>query len=486
MPHLTAALALGQQSASIQGTIRDVDFDEPAAGARAEIVELGKSAQADARGAYVFSGLPAGSYTVVFSGPGFSSEVVEVVLEEGALEIVDAELTNNFTEIDKFVFEPPMSFGGAGEIGLLNLRFEAPSLIDSVGGELLSQASVGSADEALGLVSGATVSADSTPVIRGLPDRFVSSQVNGVRLPSANEDKRAVELDQFPRAVIESIQVSKTFTPDQQGDASGGAVNLVLNRIPDKPIFNVSAQTSYNTQVTNEQGFLSYRGGGVGALGLEADERPIQALGENWSGAVGVSPSSAPTDYKFSTALGGGRDLDEAVPCVRGAFFPDAVLHLEPEFWIPVAQEVAGADEHGLAVSLPAGHAKGDLDDAPVDLAVLLGGGGVGGRGGDSREHRAAGTLRGGGTKGSRWHHLAARIFFISRVRDPRRERRASGACGGHDRWPSRTFEPRTEEVTRGCLSRCAAPASGYERRLARSQPLVDDRFHDTGIFIRR
>lgn len=65
-----------------------------------------------------------------------------------------------------------------------------------MGRELLSQASVGSADEALGLVSGATVSADSTPVIRGLPDRYVSSQVNGVRLPSANKDKCAVELDQ--------------------------------------------------------------------------------------------------------------------------------------------------------------------------------------------------------------------------------------------------------------------------------------------------
>lgn len=309
----TAAFAMGQQSATIQGTIRDVDFDESAAGARAEIVELGRAAEADARGGYVFSELPSGSYTLVFSGPGFSSEVVEVVLEEGQVEIVDVELANVFTEIDKFVFEPPLNFGGAGEIGLLNLRFEAPSLIDSVGSELLSQASVGSADEALGLVSGATVSADSTPVIRGLPDRYVSSQVNGVRLPSANEDKRAVELDQFPKAVIESIQVSKTFTPDQQGDASGGAVNLVLNRIPDKPIFSFNAQTSYNTQVTNEDSFLSYRGGGVGALGLEADERPIQHLGENWSGAVGVSPTSAPTDYKFSTALGGGRELDSGV-----------------------------------------------------------------------------------------------------------------------------------------------------------------------------
>ena len=33
-------------------------------------------------------------------------------------------------------------------------------------------------------------------VIRGLP-RYVSSQRNGVRLPTADENKRAVELDQF-------------------------------------------------------------------------------------------------------------------------------------------------------------------------------------------------------------------------------------------------------------------------------------------------
>ena len=67
-----------------------------------------------------------------------------MVLEEDALEIVDAELTNNFTEIDDLVVEKTMSFGGATELGLLNLRLDTPSLIDSVGADLLSQASVGS------------------------------------------------------------------------------------------------------------------------------------------------------------------------------------------------------------------------------------------------------------------------------------------------------------------------------------------------------
>ena len=190
-----------------------------------------------------------------------------------------------------------------------------------------------------------------------------------------------------------------------------------------------------------------------------------------------------PRDHDLVVALSDGGDLDEAVPDVRGALLPDAVLHLEPEFGIPVAQEVPRANEHGLAVSLPAGHAEGDLDDAPVEGAVFLSGRGVGGRRRDAREHRAAGTLRRDGTEGcgtSRWHRLAP-IFFVSRVRDPRRERRASGACGGHGRWPSRTFEPRTEEDTRGCLPCCAAPASGYWRRLARSRPLgAPRRFHDT------
>ena len=50
-------------------------------------------------------------------------------------------------------------------------------------------------------------------MVRGLPDRYVNSQLNGIRLPTADADKRAVELDQFPSTVIRTIEVSKTFTP---------------------------------------------------------------------------------------------------------------------------------------------------------------------------------------------------------------------------------------------------------------------------------
>ena len=119
------------------------------------------------------------------------------------------------------------------------------ALMDSISADLMSRAGASDAASALKLVAGASVQNGKSAVIRGLPDRYVSSQMNGVRLPTADEDKRAVELDQFPSAVIESIQVSKTFTPDQQGDASGGAVNVVLKSVPEENTIKVSISTSF-------------------------------------------------------------------------------------------------------------------------------------------------------------------------------------------------------------------------------------------------
>ncbi|MEM9802600.1 MAG: TonB-dependent receptor, partial [Planctomycetota bacterium] len=354
MMQLTAATAIGQQSGSIRGSVRDADFDAPMGAVVVEITDTGAVVQTDARGNYFFGDVAPGTYSVLFRKDGYNNELApNVLVSAGELTDLDVDLSGKFDDMDAFTVTEQTLIGGSDEVGLLNLRFEAPSLIDSVGRDLLSRASVGSADEALNLISGATVAADATAVIRGLPDRYVSSQVNGVRLPSANEDKRAVELDQFPSAIIESVQVSKTFTPDQQGDASGGAVNIVLNSIPDEPIFNFSAQTSYNSQASGIDDFLSYDDGGVGPFGRESSERPIQTEGENWTGDVGVSETDAPAQYKFSTALGGGRELDNGVR-VGGffsLFYEKDSSHVEgavnDQYWV---NEAAGP---GLTPQLP-------------------------------------------------------------------------------------------------------------------------------------
>ncbi len=306
-----APLAQGE-SGSLRGVVLDKDFGVPLAGVRVQIAELRREEQSGDQGTYAFAQVPPGRYTLVFAKEGFVRELrSDVVVGAGQLVDVDVSLTGDFTEMEEFVVQD-LALGGTSEAGLLELRFESAALLDSIGAELLSRSGASDAASALTLVSGATVQDGKYAVIRGLPDRYVSSQLNGVRLPSADEDTRSVELDQFPSAVIESVQVSKTFTPDQQGDASGGAVDVRLRGIPDRTILEIKAEVSYNTNVGTgtRDDFLTYDGGGVSFWGNDDGDRDVQPTNANWAGAVGVTEDDAPIDYKWSASTGGRHELD--------------------------------------------------------------------------------------------------------------------------------------------------------------------------------
>jgi outer membrane receptor protein involved in Fe transport len=313
---LFVALGLGaQRHGSIRGVVRDQDFDAPLAGAQVSNVETGQKAMTSAQGNFVFPEVAPGRYTLVFSKDGFVRQVkADVVVSEGRLTDLEVRLAGDITEMEEFVVQDVLQLGAGTEISLLQLRLESPALMDSISAELMSKAGASDAAAALRLVAGASVQDGKSAVIRGLPDRYVSSQMNGMRLPTADEDKRAVELDQFPAAVIDSIQVSKTFTPDQQGDASGGAVDVRLKGIPDQPFFlEFKGQVSRNSQVTGRGDFLTYDGGGVHFWGKDGGDRDIQydRLGQSWDGAVGVSEGEAPIDYKLSGAAGGRHEFRE-------------------------------------------------------------------------------------------------------------------------------------------------------------------------------
>jgi len=309
------APAFAQQAGSIRGVVYDADFDAPLPVAKVTIVETGAEVTATEEGNYAFTDVPPGRYTLVFSKQGYARQVrTDVVVTAGQLTDVDARLSGEFIEMEEFIVQD-LQIGGATEIGLLELRERAPALIDSISADLLSQAGASDAASALRLVSGASIQEGKFAVIRGLPDRYVNSQINGIRLPTADAEKRAVQLDQFPAAIIESIQVSKTFTPDQQGDASGGAVNIMLKGIPESTFISFKSQLDYNSQVQNREDFLTYDGGGVNFFGNDRGKRDPQLdrLGMNWDGAAGVTRGQAPTQYKWSVAGGLNHVFDTGV-----------------------------------------------------------------------------------------------------------------------------------------------------------------------------
>lgn len=283
----------------VRGIVYDKDFDTPLVEAEVTILETGQKVKTTDEGNFVFEDVKPGTYTLVFSKEAYLRYEKQIVVSSGMLTEGEAWLSGEFTEMEEFEVKDVQIGTGTEEL-LLDLRMDSPALMGSVSSELMSRAGAGDAAAALNLVSGATVQDGKYAVIRGLPDRYVNSQVNGVRLPSADADKRAVQLDQFPSSIIESIQVSKTFTPDQQGDASGGAVNLILKGIPSERVLRLESGMSFNSQAAGNKDFLVYSGGGLNYFGRKDIARPVVTSDD----PVNVSTTNAPLDHKYSFTYG--------------------------------------------------------------------------------------------------------------------------------------------------------------------------------------
>src|SRR5260370_2989507 len=83
--------------------------------------------------------------------------------------------------------------------------------------------------------------------IRGTEPRLSNVTVNGVHLPSPEANVRNIKLDTLPSNIVEDIQVSKTLTPNQDGDAIGGSGNLGTKTPLHQPAYTFGVDGGYTT-----------------------------------------------------------------------------------------------------------------------------------------------------------------------------------------------------------------------------------------------
>ena len=84
--------------------------------------------------------------------------------------------------------------------------------------------------EALQRLPGVSVTRDQGegrfPVVRGADPNFNAVAINGVRVPSPVGTERSVPLDVIPADLLETLEVTKSLTPDVDGDSIGGSINI--------------------------------------------------------------------------------------------------------------------------------------------------------------------------------------------------------------------------------------------------------------------
>jgi len=260
---------------AIRGVVYDKDFQVPLAQVRVSIIEALRATITSADGNFLIEQVPPGTYTVSFSKDGYEREVVPgVVVAAGQLAELRVELSSEVIDMEELVVTG-IDLLANSEAGVLEVRAAAVSVQDAISSDLIRKAGVSDVAGALKLVVGASVLGGKYATVRGLSDRYTGTTLNGVRIPSADPRRRAVQVDLFPTGTIDGVTVTKTFTPDLQGDFTGGGVDIRTRSIPERFLLSLSASAGYNTRATRNVDFLTYAGGGVDRLGRLADDRTL-------------------------------------------------------------------------------------------------------------------------------------------------------------------------------------------------------------------
>ena len=241
---LAASAALAD---NVTGAVTDARQTVSFEGAIVRLEELARSGVSDERGRFRLSNVPAGDYTLVISYVGAEDTRIEISVPETGLDLGEVSIGGGTELIEEVIV-----YGQAAAIAsALNQERSSLNLVSVLDTDAMGQFPDQNVAESVRRLSGVSVENDQGEgryvVIRGMDPDLNSTSINGVRA-TAGEDRRALQLDVIPSDVLDGIEVHKTLTPDMDGDAIGGSINVkTLSAFSRKgPYLKVRAEGSYN------------------------------------------------------------------------------------------------------------------------------------------------------------------------------------------------------------------------------------------------
>lgn len=255
---LLSTSSLAQNQGRITGTVVDSETGETLIGVNVVIDGTIKGTATDIDGRYVIRNVEPGTYTVVVSYLSFSTQrITNVVVGDGETVTLDILLQEETELLDEIVVTADVVLNN--EAGLLRQRQKSIAFSDAISAESISQSGAGDAAGVLKKVVGASVVGGKYVYVRGLGERYSSTHMNGIELPTADPDKKAFQLDLIPSSLIENVVTLKTFTPDKPGNFSGGLVDVTTKDFPENRTIDFSVSTSYNSEVAFQNGLIGER-----------------------------------------------------------------------------------------------------------------------------------------------------------------------------------------------------------------------------------
>jgi TonB-dependent receptor len=197
------------------------------------------------QGMFTIPDLSPGSYTVTITSAGFAQQVRSVTLTAGQSASIDVvlQIGSNAEQVEV------MAESGQNMVEAVNEEITSPNILNVMPqSEIIALPNANVAD-AIGRLPGVTLQRDEGEgvyiQVRGLDPRLTNVTIDGVTTPAPEVAIRQVNLATIPANMVQSIELNKTLSANQDADGIGGSVNLVTKTAGETPFFSIENTLGY-------------------------------------------------------------------------------------------------------------------------------------------------------------------------------------------------------------------------------------------------
>lgn len=249
---VSLVMSLHTMAATLKGNISDAKTNETLVGATIYAKQNNQVHDfSGLDGSYIMKNIKPGMYTIIVSYIGYEAIEQTVNIKKN-----DETITLNFKLNPVSISMNRVEIIGTSsketDISARSVEKKSDNLLNIVAAKSIELSPDVTAAGILQRVSGVTMQKSANngeaqyAIIRGMDKRYNYTLVNGIKIPSPDNANRYVPMDMFPSELLARIEVIKALTPDMEGDAIGGAMNLVFKDAPGNLLVKATYSMGYN------------------------------------------------------------------------------------------------------------------------------------------------------------------------------------------------------------------------------------------------
>ncbi len=246
-------LSTGIHSQTTKSRVSGYVFDgkQPLPGAKVSIQPGNYLTATDLQGYFELDGIQAGTYSIEVKYIGYISYLDTLDFTDGNnYDLGSLQLSPDAVVMKEALVSGQLKRGTDAKA--INMIRTAPRVVTVLSAEAISKLPDKNAAETVMRLAGVAVQKDkgegSYASLRGTPVDWTSTLLNGDRMPVADEENvsRTFEFEVLPSDLIDYVVVSRSITPDIEGDNIGGAMNFLTKAAVDERNIRINLSGGYS------------------------------------------------------------------------------------------------------------------------------------------------------------------------------------------------------------------------------------------------